>query len=70
MYSQEGKIRKKGSYIYEEFVPTDGTDVKVYVNYIFIKKQLHYKDKIFINFRLLVLNTRIPRPESPQLLMV
>ena len=33
MYSQEGKIRKKGSYIYEEFVPTDGTDVKVYVNY-------------------------------------
>ena len=23
-------VRKKGSFIYEEFMPTDGTDVKVY----------------------------------------
>jgi len=27
-YSQENKIRRNGSYIYEEFMPTDGTDVK------------------------------------------
>ena len=24
------RIRRKGSYIYEQFMPTDGTDVKVY----------------------------------------
>ncbi|XP_077864914.1 inositol hexakisphosphate and diphosphoinositol-pentakisphosphate kinase 2-like [Saccoglossus kowalevskii] len=30
VYSPESKVRKKGSYIYEEFMPTDGTDVKVY----------------------------------------
>jgi inositol hexakisphosphate/diphosphoinositol-pentakisphosphate kinase len=30
IYSQEIKIRRNGSYIYEEFMPTDGTDVKVY----------------------------------------
>jgi len=30
MYSQESSVRKAGSYIYEEFMPTDGTDVKVY----------------------------------------
>jgi inositol-hexakisphosphate/diphosphoinositol-pentakisphosphate 1-kinase len=30
VYSQENKIRRNGSYIYEEFMPTDGTDVKVY----------------------------------------
>ena len=29
-YSKESSIRKLGSYIYEEFMPTDGTDVKVY----------------------------------------
>ncbi|KAJ8311547.1 hypothetical protein KUTeg_010902 [Tegillarca granosa] len=29
-YSQYSRVRKKGSYIYEEFMPTDGTDVKVY----------------------------------------
>ena len=29
-YSKESTIRKSGSYIYEKFLPTDGTDVKVY----------------------------------------
>jgi len=29
-YSSESTIRKAGSYIYEDFMPTDGTDVKVY----------------------------------------
>eukprot|EP00106_Octopus_bimaculoides_P011148 XP_014778590.1 PREDICTED: inositol hexakisphosphate and diphosphoinositol-pentakisphosphate kinase 2-like [Octopus bimaculoides] len=30
VYSPINKVRKTGSYIYEEFMPTDGTDVKVY----------------------------------------
>ncbi|XP_041965816.1 inositol hexakisphosphate and diphosphoinositol-pentakisphosphate kinase 1 isoform X3 [Alosa sapidissima] len=30
VYSPETAVRKTGSYIYEEFMPTDGTDVKVY----------------------------------------
>ena len=30
VYSSESRIRRQGSYIYEEFTPTDGTDVKVY----------------------------------------
>ncbi|XP_076877615.1 inositol hexakisphosphate and diphosphoinositol-pentakisphosphate kinase 1 isoform X5 [Brachyhypopomus gauderio] len=30
VYSPESAVRKTGSYIYEEFMPTDGTDVKVY----------------------------------------
>ncbi|XP_061898668.1 inositol hexakisphosphate and diphosphoinositol-pentakisphosphate kinase 1-like isoform X1 [Entelurus aequoreus] len=30
VYSPETSVRKTGSYIYEEFMPTDGTDVKVY----------------------------------------
>lgn len=28
-YSSNGVIRRQGSYIYEDFMPTDGTDVKV-----------------------------------------
>ena len=28
-YSCEGSVRKSGSYIYEDFMATDGTDVKV-----------------------------------------
>ena len=31
MYSPESTVRNTGSYIYEEFMPTDGTDVKVCV---------------------------------------
>ncbi|XP_074605166.1 inositol hexakisphosphate and diphosphoinositol-pentakisphosphate kinase isoform X2 [Brevipalpus obovatus] len=30
VYSPESSIRRTGSYIYEEFMPTDGTDIKVY----------------------------------------
>lgn len=30
VYSNESRVRKSGSYLYEEFMPTDGTDVKVY----------------------------------------
>ena len=30
VYSPESRVRKTGSFIYEEFIPTDGTDVKVY----------------------------------------
>ncbi|XP_055334870.1 inositol hexakisphosphate and diphosphoinositol-pentakisphosphate kinase 2-like isoform X2 [Paramacrobiotus metropolitanus] len=30
VYSNESRVRQTGSYIYEEFMPTDGTDVKVY----------------------------------------
>ena len=29
-YSKQSTVRKTGSYIYQEFMPTDGTDVKVY----------------------------------------
>ncbi|GFV05616.1 inositol hexakisphosphate and diphosphoinositol-pentakisphosphate kinase [Trichonephila clavipes] len=29
VYSPESRVRKSGSFIYEEFMPTDGTDVKV-----------------------------------------
>ena len=29
-YSSESSVRKTGSYIYEDFLATDGTDVKVY----------------------------------------
>ena len=30
IYSNESSVRPTGSYIYEDFMPTDGTDVKVY----------------------------------------
>ena len=30
IYSAESSVRKEGSYIYEDFVVTDGTDVKVH----------------------------------------
>ncbi len=30
VYSESSSVRKTGSYIYEDFMPTDGTDVKVY----------------------------------------
>ena len=30
-YFSESSVRQTGSYIYEEFLPTDGTDVKVHM---------------------------------------
>ena len=33
VYSAESSVRKEGSYIYEDFVVTDGTDVKVWWKY-------------------------------------
>nr|XP_022292485.1 inositol hexakisphosphate and diphosphoinositol-pentakisphosphate kinase 2-like isoform X2 [Crassostrea virginica] len=30
VYSHASRLRKTGSYVYEDFMPTDGTDVKVY----------------------------------------
>ncbi|KAK7469730.1 hypothetical protein BaRGS_00036261 [Batillaria attramentaria] len=30
MYSHTSRVRRNGSYLYEDFMPTDGTDVKVY----------------------------------------
>ena len=30
MYLSESGVRKTGPFIYEDFMPTDGTDVKVY----------------------------------------
>ncbi|XP_065559018.1 inositol hexakisphosphate and diphosphoinositol-pentakisphosphate kinase-like [Artemia franciscana] len=30
IYSSESRVRQNGSYIYEDFMPTDGIDVKVY----------------------------------------
>ncbi|XP_056016009.1 inositol hexakisphosphate and diphosphoinositol-pentakisphosphate kinase 2-like isoform X4 [Ostrea edulis] len=30
VYSHVSRVRKTGSYVYEDFMPTDGTDVKVY----------------------------------------
>jgi len=32
VYSPESRVRKTGSFIYEDFMPTDGTDVKVRQN--------------------------------------
>lgn len=32
VYSPESRVRKTGSFIYEDFMPTDGTDVKVFLN--------------------------------------
>lgn len=37
VYSPESNVRKTGSYIYEEFMPTDGTDVKVGLIKIYFK---------------------------------
>lgn len=37
VYSPESNVRKTGSYIYEEFMPTDGTDVKVGLIKVYFK---------------------------------
>lgn len=54
VYSSESRIRRTGSYIYEDFMPTDGTDVKVILiiterkifkrsqNYVLIDKNERY----------------------------
>jgi len=48
MYNKEiNNIRKNGNYLYEEFIPTDGFDIKIYTvgpeyNFQF-KKILHKK---------------------------
>ena len=45
VYSAESSVRKKGSYIYEDFVVTDGTDVKVSVRHLLkIKSELFFSD--------------------------
>ena len=33
VYSAVGTVRKTGSFVYEDFMPTDGTDVKVLTVY-------------------------------------
>jgi len=38
VYSSESNVRKTGSYIYEDFMPTDGTDVKVLMLALIIEK--------------------------------
>lgn len=44
VYSPESSVRKTGSYIYEEFMPTDGTDVKVLISLFCISS---FTDKCF-----------------------
>jgi inositol hexakisphosphate/diphosphoinositol-pentakisphosphate kinase len=38
VYSPESRVRKTGSFIYEDFMPTDGTDVKVssHMQYLYL----------------------------------
>ncbi|XP_077613408.1 inositol hexakisphosphate and diphosphoinositol-pentakisphosphate kinase 2 [Crocuta crocuta] len=38
VYSPESNVRKTGSYIYEEFMPTDGTDVKWQISNIVMRE--------------------------------
>lgn len=43
VYSPESNVRKTGSYIYEEFMPTDGTDVKV----VLIKVHFNFVFRVY-----------------------
>ena len=71
MYSPESRVRKTGSYIYEDFMPTDGTDVKVNLTILcsaVYKFACYYGNKYFLDFLLfysgtylLTLFTCIPR---------
>lgn len=39
-YIQHSSIRSDGSYLYEEFMPTDGTDVKVLLINLFTPRSM------------------------------
>lgn len=47
VYSPESRVRKTGSYIYEDFMPTDGTDVKVRKSTKIQKKNTEINDILF-----------------------
>lgn len=45
-YCDQSQVRKSGSYIYENFMPTEGTDVKVSTSF---RIQSGFKNEIFIS---------------------
>lgn len=55
VYSHTGRLRKSGSYIYEDFMPTDGTDVKVSgvnLEVVYPKFKQHFRQFQIYNFEI------------------